>query len=47
MISNDTTVNSVEDSRVTTILAVGGNHTTVLGYINKKGIEHNDSKRIR
>jgi hypothetical protein len=32
MISNDTTVNSVEHSSVTTILAVGGNHTTVLGY---------------
>jgi putative N-acetylmannosamine-6-phosphate epimerase len=30
--SNETTVNSVEHADTTTILAVGGNHTTVLGY---------------
>ena len=30
--SNATTVNSVEHSDTTTVLAVGGNHTTVLGY---------------
>ena len=30
--SNNTTVNSVEHADTTTILAVGGNHTTVLGH---------------
>ena len=29
---NSTTVNSVEHADTTTILAVGGNHTTVLGH---------------
>jgi len=30
------TVNSVEHSSTTTLLAVGGNHTSVLGYSSNK-----------
>ena len=37
-----TTINSVEHSNPTTILAVGGNHTTILGY--SSNTNHNDKE---
>ena len=44
--SNDTTVNSVEHADTTTILAVGGNHTTVLGHTHNTS-HHKSEEQIQ
>jgi len=43
--SNNTTVNSVEHADTTTILAVGGNHTTVLGYTTNTS-HHKEEEQV-
>ena len=42
--SNTTIVNSVEHAEVTTILAVGGNHTTVLGHTSDTRYHEEESQ---
>ena len=43
--SNNTTVNSVQHADTTTILAVGGNHTTVLGYTHHTN-HHKEEQQV-
>ena len=42
----ETTVNSLEHSDITTVLAVGGNHTMVLGYSSNPHYKEEDQIKI-